>query len=501
MGRQEDPDFRIRMTPIFRFFGLASQASDNTTIPLPQSRIKLQDMCDAQGTPPAQHLDLDAACQVEQPECNHIPHKTSVIERLPHEILACIFEEAYSLENGLELLFSQVTSQWRNVAINTPRLWRSIHLLVDRPPPPELAALYLTRSKVTPIDITVTQNLYDDQNGAFYGKLLADHIHRCRRLKLSVYSMESARTILDFLVVASAPLLQTFDAYLKSEQQPAIQILLGGTPVLAVMHLRASAGFLPPLYAVTTLHIHNIQFASLIELEHWRDILSSLTHLVSLVINGDFLASPIWTSGASITLPALRTLEINVVDLDEPESDLFECLYETIDAPLLGCLSLRNYTDDDLAFLEDSWHLGATKFPALHTLVLSGLGEEYTYLVPLVRAFPYVETVTFTGNVQANFHAVLQLLQRADGSDLYWPRFRHLIVSDMLPFDHDDMRDLLAGCLAARIIVEKPIETLTIRKSDVYLMCVDDDGLLSQTGWMDLVRVVEVEGNSGNSEA
>ncbi|KAF7979554.1 hypothetical protein HWV62_41822 [Athelia sp. TMB] len=450
----------------------------------------------ARETPPARLACLDTAFQDEQHEHNHTPKKISVIERLPYEVLASIFEDAHSPDSGLELLWSQVSSQWRSTAIATPILWRTIQLLVDRPDQFELATLYLARSKATPIDITVTQGPDDSQHAVAYGKLLCDHIHHCRQLKFCISSLESAGIILGFLVMASAPLLQSFDAHLPSGYQPADQILMGGTPMLAVMHLRASASFLPPLHTVTSLHIHNIRSDSRIELQHWRDLLSSLPHLISLVINGNVVVFPVWTSGPSVTLPALRTLEITIVDMEESESGLLRCLYDTIDAPLLECLSLHNYIDRDLAFLEDSWHFGVTKFPALDTLILSGLDDgEDACFAHFMRAFPHAQTVIFKGSMMAHFYELLNLLPEADGSQpRYWPRLRHLTAIDLQYADRHEMNELLATCLASRIAMGKPIETLTLTKTDIDRLPIQSRCLCHPTAaWMDLVKVVEYE--------
>ncbi|KAF7979557.1 hypothetical protein HWV62_41828 [Athelia sp. TMB] len=264
--------------------------------------------------------------------------------------------------------------------------------------------------------------------------------------------------------------------------------------MLAVTHLRASVSFLPSLHTVTSLQIHNIWAGSLIEFQHWKDILSSLKHLISLVVNGDVVTSPTWISGGSVTLPVLRTLEINVVDLEEPESDLFECLYDTIDAPLLECLLLHNYIDGDLAFLEDSWHLGASKFPMLGTLVLSGLGEEVDSLNHFMQAFPHTQAVIFKAPMKGHLYEVLQLLQETDGPHpRYWPRLRHLTAIDLQFSDRDDMNELLLTCFVGRMSMGKPIETLALTRTDIDKLSVYDDGLFYQAEWMDLVKVVEYE--------
>ncbi|KAF7984587.1 hypothetical protein HWV62_13819 [Athelia sp. TMB] len=431
----------------------------------------------------------ETAIRKVQDEYNCVFNKTSVIEKIPNEILATIFEEARSSK----VQASQVTRRWRDVVINTPRLWSRIDVSIDTLQKVELVALYLSRSKAVPFDMTVTEHLQVHRHQTVLGELLREHMHHCSLLRISFCSTESARTILDFFVMISAPLLETFDAQClrstRDSHQPTT-ILLGGTPKLSVVHFRSFSSYMPQLHTVTTLHLHNVAFGLRVTIQNWRDIFTSLTRLVSLVIMGGFVETQIMVARSSVTLPALRTLR-----MVEPSGEQFQYLYDNIDAPLLECMSLHGCNGVDFAFLENSWHLGATKFPALETLVLSDFNDvDDEYLASFVRAFPHAQTVTFQGQKKNNFSEVLRLLLRTDPPGSYWPRLRHLSSPELHHFvRYYDARALLEKCLGHRIDMGQPINTLSLPKNVIAHLLMDRDGLPSQTAWMDLVTVVECE--------
>jgi hypothetical protein len=73
-------------------------------------------------------------------DCNaRTPDETAPILALPNEILADIFEFVFAFpeprrpESPPELLLSQITRDWRSVALNTPLLWTKIYLGFRQP--------------------------------------------------------------------------------------------------------------------------------------------------------------------------------------------------------------------------------------------------------------------------------------------------------------------------------------------------------------------------------
>ena len=455
--------------------------------------LKLEEMNNARGTLLAQLADLDAAIRIVRAECKTVLRNSSAIARIPNEILAMIFEEAHSCRNGAGLPLSQVTHRWRDVAINTPRLWSRIDVEVRGPRRVNLVALYLSRLKALPFDLklTIEERLRDKDrdhriHGAVLGKLLGDHIHRCRRLDLELHSADSAGAILDFLAVASAPLLQSFDAtyyygYGGHDIQP---ILKGGTPMLTNMRLIGAPSHLPPLCNVVTFHLDmddDRMPYSYIDTQNLKGPLSSLTHLVFLEIT--IVLWGRWR-GPAVTLPALQTLRL--VDRD---GGLIGRIYEAIDAPLLEFLSLQSFVaEETLDWLHHASDLAPTKFPRLHTLSFADSEMALEFLLePFMRTFPHLETVKFKWQSRDQFRQVLQLLLETDAPGPYWPRLRHL-ASDFPRFNrHNDTHELLASVLRHRITTGRPVETLTVSKEVIAGV------LRSAPAWTKLIEMVEYE--------
>ncbi|KAF7986627.1 hypothetical protein HWV62_26434 [Athelia sp. TMB] len=444
----------------------------------------------------AQLADLEATIQAVQAEYNNIFNALSNISKLPNEILASIFEEAHVREPGFEMSAAQVTRRWRNVAISTSKIWAVFYLSgvngllgVDR------AALYLTRSKSVPFDLTVKftsgeeefTSGEEEEFAACFGRLLAQHIHRVRLLSIDFHSTNGANILLDLLISASAPLLELFQIKCRVYRNDyrLIDILAGGAQMLAVVRLWIIPTCLPPLGSVTTLHLH-IHPHYLISGQKWREALISLTNLTSLVVEGNIVQKRI--SESPVTLPALRSLSIRA-DPAQEVAEQFHEIYDTIDAPLLQSLSLHDVVDDDLLFLNNLWDLGAAKFPNLSTLILSAFNAVDSQLVPFMRAFPNVQTITFKDQSIAHFHDVLRLLGKAEKTGAYWPCLRRLASPNLRSFDRGT-QDMVHSCLTCRIGMEYPIQTLALSKRVVSELLRGTTTVPSPP-WINLVKVVE----------
>ncbi|KZP32564.1 hypothetical protein FIBSPDRAFT_848386, partial [Athelia psychrophila] len=79
---------------------------------------------------------------------------------IPDELLAMIFEahKDMPLSQGLEphfgALVSHVSHRWRRIALSTPTLWsRARYMTGKSNTPVQQFALYLSRSKLAPVDI------------------------------------------------------------------------------------------------------------------------------------------------------------------------------------------------------------------------------------------------------------------------------------------------------------------------------------------------------------
>ncbi|KZP18313.1 hypothetical protein FIBSPDRAFT_933572 [Athelia psychrophila] len=460
--------------------------------------LKLQEINSAREHLLAQLADLEKASRTMQHEYNTIFNNASAIATLPNEIISSIFEE----EPGLELLVSQVTHRWRDVAISTPKLWSDININLSKDKAVHISALYLTRSKGLPFDLSIVHAIggINKSVALSVGQMLVDHIAHCRRIKIKYASRNTinCNILLDFLIPVSAQRLESFDVtFAHHPREGSFQLadmFKGGAPVLAVVRLSKMPFCLPPLGSVTTLRLVELHPDSHIMGDRWRDVLVSLTRLISLEVEGDIMTS--WITGSAITLPALRTLRIGATG-DQEVAGQFRRLYEAIDAPSLEFLSLRDFFDLDLAFLDDLWPLGPNKFPVLHTLTLveyEGTSSQ-TNFAPLLRAFPLVQTVAFSEASASNF-SILRLLLKTDMGGLYWPGLRNLAFSNLQSFDEDGKHDLVNQCLTSRISMGHPIGTLAFKGSLMSRLKLQ--GTLSENGvclsappWMDLVQVAE----------
>ncbi|KZP18289.1 hypothetical protein FIBSPDRAFT_933557 [Athelia psychrophila] len=448
--------------------------------------LKLQEMNNARQRLLAQVAELEAASYTVQAEYNTIFNRSAAIAVLPNELLASIFEEAHSSEDGMELLVSQVTCRWRDVAINTPKLWSRICLNSKHAyKEATFGILYLTRSKVVALDLTV--DIGDTNLHVIpFGHMVTDHIHRCRRLSINFKSNDDhghlqhpSNTFLNHLVPLSAPLLESLEVSYEdcNIRGHLTDIFMGGAPVLAIVRVASAAYCLPPLNSVTTLHLINV--GPCINGEKWRNMLGALRQLTLLEVDGDTVTD--WIPGAAVELPMLRILQV---------ATEFQAIYETIDAPSLTSLTLYTVHDPELLFLDTLWSLGATKFPAIHTILLLYC-EGVDSLAPLMRTFPRIQTAVFAFKNGRRSHKVLQMLQTTDTEGVYWPRLHTLALPTLRSFGEHDTRELVWDCMTSRISMGQPIGALSLGKEALAELIPVDDGLPYPMSWMDLVDVVE----------
>ncbi|KAJ7842731.1 hypothetical protein B0H14DRAFT_2780339 [Mycena olivaceomarginata] len=83
----------------------------------------------------------------------------SPFRRLPDDIVRAIFLATLPLTRNWPLLLGRVCRSWRALALTTPRLWASMHIVVPDPSQLELltqkVAVWLDRSGAVPLDISL----------------------------------------------------------------------------------------------------------------------------------------------------------------------------------------------------------------------------------------------------------------------------------------------------------------------------------------------------------
>jgi hypothetical protein len=402
---------------------------------------------------------------------NRIANRAAPISKLPNEILAAIFEAGYSTpfpepndisDIRFEILVSHVTYAWRETAISLARMWTKIHIRVGNPLEQleGRSTTYLSRSKTMPFDLHIDLGAIispPTTNISFVCQAITSHVDRCQNLLIRSNWRHSLYQLAEQLLhrLPAAPLLRNLYIRLEpnhldtanvSASGDILAILQGGAPRLASVRV---AGIplnycLPPMSAVTSLHIHEPIYGSSDSCSTTRNILNDLPALTELVLHGWILNDD---GLDSVRLPALRSLKITTTD----DFEYILVPLKVISAPLLEDLYIGADTSA-LDFFED-WDLPwdhtttESRFPLLHSLVLDGCLIPPAICDAPGSAFPAITELTVLG---MNLTDVLR--QSA------WPNLQ-ILSFDTFPVDLHAANSL-ARALAMRLAIGKPINTL-----------------------------------------
>ncbi|KAJ8514633.1 hypothetical protein ONZ45_g7846 [Pleurotus djamor] len=167
---------------------------------------------------------------------SHYLPQICYVARLPSEILSLIFEFLPLVELRLDcwkryahrLAVSHVCKSWRNVALETPRLWAYIYTHTRL----ELAELFLKRSKSAPLYLrsSPVPEVADVTN------LLLSQAHRLKEINLMYGS--KASSWLPKLVKSKTPILET--------------LVLSGCPSFTILKIPSA---IDPSQAATLRHV------------------------------------------------------------------------------------------------------------------------------------------------------------------------------------------------------------------------------------------------------
>ncbi|KAJ7118887.1 hypothetical protein C8R44DRAFT_185538 [Mycena epipterygia] len=290
-----------------------------------------------------------------------VKNRTALIATLPSEIFAKIFELGRDLNTPageyFEIVVSQVTSEWREVAINTPPLWSMLEIAPSRSS--QTFAMYVARAKACSLDLRFdfTQEVWVPDKSVW--DVILPTVDRWRSLAISTGPNESALyTTLAHLEPFHVSLLEEITITRGSSNEVSALGPLrfrnsptcfhGGAPRLAKLHLEGSylSCNWPPLTYLTTLYLHQHQLrrSARPNWNRFRDLLTSSLRLSCLSIHGDVVSGKP-PSHFEISMPHLRALRIRgTVLLGKRASDLLL----TISAPYLESLTLFDMVFSDL---------------------------------------------------------------------------------------------------------------------------------------------------------
>ncbi|KAH8085401.1 hypothetical protein BXZ70DRAFT_559211 [Cristinia sonorae] len=271
------------------------------------------------------------------------------IHSLPVELLSRIFligwqedtepDDILTSQVNFEVLVSHVCHRWREVALQSPVIWTTIHLRTV--PHMRRALVYLKRRGQHLIDVYIDTTSEEDHIPGFtlfrdeflpVFDLVTPHVDRWRSLHLKVRDLQckaDARQVLS--KCDGAPHLETLHLWhIENWGTPERLYTAIGPPPVVIFHQRlpmlknilltgvnipwTDSSFLRNLTTVQfALHSDDVR----IPYELWRDMLRGSPHLerLSLHYSGPRFGSGDWPD-EKILLPGLR--EVDLTNMDPP---------------------------------------------------------------------------------------------------------------------------------------------------------------------------------------
>jgi hypothetical protein len=296
----------------------------------------------------------------------------------------------------------------------------------------------------------------ENQDVAPVVDLLVPQISRWLRLVVESADEPAVRAFVQSLHDLSAPYLEhlEIDLEIDEEQNQSLwggegRTLGGGVPSLYYLETRGinMQRWLPPLGGVKSVYIADCYSATLLSYARFREILTALTSLTHLEVEGMVNCSGEDEVGL-IEMPSLVSLCVLPPDYVNP-LHYMRNIFTAISAPSLRTLCLRKvYGQQFRVFLETfrnaSWH------PVLETLIL----ESVTGLEYLTPTFALSSpTITHLSLKFLNDPKPILKLLTDHNLDPLWPQLQTLTVG---PVDNNLLRSLVT----ARISAGRPLVKL-----------------------------------------
>jgi hypothetical protein len=419
----------------------------------------------------AEHLrqlrELDTLLGSLWSQFKEITNRAAPVASLPNEILSAIFEAGCLLprlqkpEPSFEILVSQVSRRWRDVAIGTPSLWTNV--VVSNSGSACFAEAYLMRSGTLPLDLQVDIS-YNPLMKLATG-IIAPHASRWRRLCLRCqhicaifewfHSIFASR--LEFLQISLAEGI----ADDGEELSEASRVFVGGTPSLQTLRLQGIGlqHCTPQSATLTTLHLHTLWRAY--KPPNFCEMLSNLPVLVHLVIHGGVVDDDMdTTTTAFATLSALRTIHLfsNRASLAEVS------LLSFISAPLLECLVLEEVDAEQIKTLSGhpSWPTPSPRYPRLSSLSVAPYRAEIdeSPWLQLSHLFPTIKELTVLDDDPCDFFTTLL---QSDPLEAPWPHLQALSLSELKDIHVPSLGSMLFGRIAQGL----PLQKLQLSKTSL----------------------------------
>ncbi|KDQ19464.1 hypothetical protein BOTBODRAFT_439872 [Botryobasidium botryosum FD-172 SS1] len=182
----------------------------------------------------------------------HRRNQHAPIHRLPPEMISLIFELAGPgaqrcyLKNDVPFNVMQVSRDWRQIAMESPRVWAHISMI-----PEPLLSTFLERSKNVPLELT----FYRTTRKAmlhYMSHISPLHLERTRALKIDLTGMEMQIRKVESWLSTPLPALERLEiSQLAEELVPPGGLNVGGVTA-RLRHLSLEGFFIPfdhPIYS------------------------------------------------------------------------------------------------------------------------------------------------------------------------------------------------------------------------------------------------------------
>ncbi|KAG5652769.1 hypothetical protein H0H81_003707 [Sphagnurus paluster] len=357
-----------------------------------------------------------------------LKNRTTPIYKLPDELLSDIFQRCHAIMMGsrgrpFEVLVSHVSSDWRNLALNTPLLWNMINLEVHERTRGRIAqrlSAYLTRSSECLLDLSLRFSIADGLKD--FLELLAPHAGRWYRVSICcTHRSTLPDDIYGPLHSIAAPALIHLSLRIDhpgddtdvprrvypGAGQPIITI---GAPSLCFVRVagKVFGNLTPPLSAIQTFHV-DAWPKNLMSLSQFRAMLDALPCLVNLSLSGLSVQLPRDPLELSEPIPLLRLRSLRIRDVSTPCHRLFHLL----SLPILESITLSSLDTFDSGVI-----------PTVVTLSLESCMLQNRQLENMFRAFPNVSTLYLDETTPE----IYPLLHENPKGEWVWPALKSIFV-------------------------------------------------------------------------
>jgi hypothetical protein len=341
----------------------------------------------------------------------HMLARNALINRIPSELLARIFELGVHESSDLLPVLSLVSQLWRSIVLSTPSLWSYIRLLSYSRSSSFLRKLrvHLERSQDCKFLLDIDCRYLDVANELSQIMIELDpHLHRCFSFRMSVPdwpSMEIVRNLSQKLGPSLEELYLRFDPSDSEDQIPFV-LLSQPCPRLSSITLEHAPLIcirtdLPSLRCLYLIREQRYASSTRIGLsfKEFLDVLKSTPTLEELRIQSalflldgsDFVFQ---SSPVAPVFPNLKLLSFHYV-----ESNNLALFLESGHFPSLRRLSVQMdaSNDENTQWLVRMSTDSAMRFPVLRQLDLRSCNIDGVGLVPFVRALHQLPDLTALG--------------------------------------------------------------------------------------------------------